>query len=137
MLLGRSQLIWGKRVSPNQNEKNHAHTTTMKTSKLDESLELLMKKNYKLTKLEQSGNYLVEHSQFHLNNPWIFSPRELIKFAQGFGKESKQKTAIKKSTKAESRRERSFVRDRLKTQRPEEVDTNFPRQKFSDTWNWD
>jgi hypothetical protein len=106
-------------------------------SKLTTSIKLLKEKGWKVEKTVK-GDYLAylgtdspNYHKYHL-----YDIRELIHLANTYTKNNKQKTSIKKSTKTESKRERAFVRDELH-KFGEDSDTNHPKTKFSDTWNWD
>jgi hypothetical protein len=67
---------------------------------------------------------------------YIYTDRELIARAREMGHESRQKTAIKKNIKEESKRERRYVRDEI-NKNGEDADTDFPKRAFADRWNWD
>lgn len=66
----------------------------------------------------------------------IYTQRELIKFAKAYTSQDKQQTAIKRDVKKQSKHERAFVIDNLRT-KGEDADPNYPKTKFADTWNWD
>jgi len=105
-------------------------------SKLQESINLLHKKGWRVEELK--GNYL---AYFGTDSPTyhdyhVYTVRQLIRLADSYSKNSRQKTAVKKNTKTESKRERAFVRDELR-KNGEDADAIRNKNQFSDTWNWD
>lgn len=109
----------------------------VKESKLATALKTIRRK-YPVEKLP-SGKWFVMWGG--IGNPeyqhnYVYTDRELIARAREMGHEAKQNTAIKKNIKTESKRERRHVRDEI-AKHGEDADTNFPKGKFADRWNWD
>lgn len=106
-------------------------------SKLTTSINRLKERGWKVEKISENsylayyGTDSPDYHKYHLYNT-----RELIHLANTYSKNNKQRTAIKGSLKTESKRERAFVRDELR-KFGSDSDTNHPKKKFSDIWNWD
>jgi len=103
----------------------------------ERAVAVLKREGLKVTK-EEDGRYFVN---FGGGSPYFleycrYTPAELIRYANGFGKNCKQKTAIKRCVKNESKKERGFVRDKLRIH-GEDADVNFPRQTYGDPWSYD
>jgi hypothetical protein len=123
-----------------------------KISQLDQAIQRLKRKGICVVKLrdkEYAGKYLAYKPPMYCpsNNPLysslydpfensLYTARELIRWAKCYTSQDRQKTSLKKKVKQESKCERAFVRDRLRTS-GEDADTNFPKSKYADVWNWD
>lgn len=106
-------------------------------SKIDWAVNHLRNLGWKVEKLS-SGEYRASSYPF---TPWnetytTYTVRELIKLAKSYTHENRQNTTIKKITKQEATRERSFVRDEIRKM-GEDADVCFPKRKYADSWNWD
>ena len=108
------------------------------SSKLKEAISILRKQGWKVEDkgkgefLAYFGTDCPQYHDYHLYNV-----RSLIKLAKSYTREDKQRTAIKGDVKKRSKRERVFVRNKLNVVDEEDLDVNFPKTKFSDSWHFD
>lgn len=88
--------------------------------------------------IEKVGNkYHVKYNFTILGAPSIheYSARELIKFARVYTSDNEQHTAIKTSLKTNSKKNRTKVRDAIKTESFDDIPQNGEMFK-DDIWNY-